>query len=69
MLKAISTKVVRKLPAEFVDVYVTHGHAACEEMYGKGPTLRYKRMAGKLRLNRMRRTAVTPGADDGTVLA
>jgi len=63
MLKAISTKVVRALPAEFVDTYVRYGHAVCEEMYGKGPTLRYKRMAGKLRLNRMRRTAVNSVAD------
>ena len=69
MLRAISTKVVRKMPAEFIETYVTHGHAVCEEMYGKGPTLRYKRMAGKLRLNRMRKTAVTKDADGGRGLA
>jgi hypothetical protein len=69
MLKVLSTKVVRDVPREFIADYVKHGHAVCEEMYGKRPVARYKRMVGKLRLNRMRKTAVSGAADGGMVTA
>jgi hypothetical protein len=59
MLRVLSTKIVRDVPREFEADYVRYGHAVCEEMYGKRPVARYKRMVGKLRLNRMRKTAVT----------
>lgn len=65
MLRVLSTKVVRDVPREFVADYVRYGHAACEEMYGKRPVARYKRMIGRVRLNRMRKTAVTATATTG----
>lgn len=63
MLRGISTKVIRPVPREFEAMYVKHGHAACEEMYGKRPTARYKRQLGRVRLNRLRKTAVGGGVD------
>jgi len=66
MLRGISTKVIRPVPREFEAMYVKHGHAACEEMYGKRPTARYKRIIGRVKLNRLRKTAVAGGADGGT---
>lgn len=66
MLRGISTKVIRPVPKEFEAMYVKHGHAACEEMYGKRPTARYKRQLGRVRLNRLRKTAVGGGVDGGT---
>lgn len=69
MLRVLSTKVVRDVPREFIADYVRYGHAACEEMYGKRPVARYKRMIGRVRLNRMRKTAVSGAPDGGMVPA
>lgn len=58
MRKAISTKVVRAVPVEFAKVYAARGQEACERMYGKRATMRYRRAIGKLTLNRLRRAFV-----------
>ena len=55
MIKALSTKVLKPVPREFIEDFVKYGQEGCEQMYGKRATARYKRAVGPLRLKRLRR--------------